>query len=113
MTDFHPSGSFSINGITLFVTGSSTVPTNTSTVIYFTSGSIPTNTAISASQVFVASSSVAPYNSSFLNISSSTSTTNLTFTYTGSNGLFGNTIPYVSEVQLIIFLEELTLKHLL
>jgi hypothetical protein len=96
VTPFHPSGSFSINGITLFVTGSSTVPTNTPTVIYFTSGSTPTNTTISASQAFIASSSVAPYSSSFLNISSSTSTTNLTFTYTGSNGLFGNTIPYVS-----------------
>ena len=96
MNHFHPSGSFSINGITLFVTGSSTIPANTSTIIYFTSGSTAANTAISASQAFVASSSVAPYSASFLNISSSVASANLTFTYTGSNGLVGNTIPYIS-----------------
>ncbi len=96
MTHYHPSGSFSVNGITLFVTGSSTVPANTSTIIYFTSGSTAANTAISASQAFVASSSVAPYSSSFINISSSVVAANLTFTYTGSNGLVGNTISYIS-----------------
>jgi hypothetical protein len=96
ITPFHPSGSFSINGITLFVTGSSTVPANTSTVVYFTSGSSAANTAASASQIFNTSSSVAPYSSSWANLSSSAASTNLTFTYNGSNGLLGNTIPYIS-----------------
>ena len=96
MTSFHPSGSFSVNGITLFVTGSSTVPANTSEVIYFTSGSTASNTAITASVVFNNSSSVAPYSSSLSLISASFSSTNLIITYTGGNGLSGNTVPYIS-----------------
>ena len=96
MTSFHPSGSFSVNGITLFVTGSSTVPANTSEVIYFTSGSTAANTAITASVVFNNSSSVAPYSSSLSLISASFSSTNLIITYTGGNGLSGNTVPYIS-----------------
>ena len=96
MSSFHPSGSFSVNGITLFVTGSSTVPTNTSEIIYFTSGSTAANTAITASIVFNNSSSVAPYSSSLSSMSASFSSTNLIITYTGSNGLVGNTFTYVS-----------------
>jgi len=96
MTSFHPSGSFSVNGITLFVTGSSTVPANTSEIIYFTSGSTAANTAITASVIFNNSSSVAPYSSSLSSISASFSSTNLIITHTGGNGLAGNTIPYIS-----------------
>jgi len=96
MSSFHPSGSFSVNGITLFVTGSSIVPTNTSEIIYFTSGSTAANTAITASIVFNNSSSVAPYSSSLSSMSASFSSTNLIITYTGSNGLVGNTFTYVS-----------------
>ena len=98
ITDFHPTGSFSINGITLQITGSpSFTPPNTATTIFVASGSNATNTAISASQALSISSSVAPYSSSLSLISSSHSSTNLTLTYTGSNGLVGNTIPYISS----------------
>ena len=98
INSFHPSGSFSINGITLQISGSPTSPggTNTSTIIYIPSGSTAANTAESCSVAFNFSSSVAPYDSSLSNISSSNSSTNLTFTYTGPNGLTGNTIPYIS-----------------
>jgi hypothetical protein len=95
LTGFHPSGSFIINGITLQVTGS-TLPANTDTIIYFTSGSSIANTATSASIVFNASSSIAPYSSSLQFISASTSTTNTTFTYIGSNALQGNAISFTS-----------------
>ena len=98
MNPFHPSGSFSINGITIQISGSpaSPVGTNTSTIIYVTSGSSVANTTISASVAINTSSSIAPYSSSLNLISSSAASTNLTFTYTGSNGLLGNSIPYVS-----------------
>ena len=97
MTSFHPSGSFSINGITLHISGSPTDTfTNTSTTIFIPSGSTAADTTISASLVYNFSSSVAPYSSSLNEISSSFSSTNLTFTYTGSNGLFGNSIQYIS-----------------
>jgi len=97
MTPFHPSGSFSINGITLHISGSPTEGhANTATTIFIPSGSTAANTTISASVVYNFSSSVAPYSSSLNLISSSAATTNLTFTYTGSNGLLGNSIPYIS-----------------
>ena len=97
MTSFHPSGSFSLNGITLHITGSPTETfTNTSTIIYISSGSTAADTTISASEAYIVSSSIGPYSSSFELISSSYSSTDLTFTYTGPNGLVGNTIPYVS-----------------
>tara|TARA_R110002049_G_scaffold66504_1_gene173452 strand:- start:61 stop:2136 length:2076 start_codon:yes stop_codon:yes gene_type:complete len=98
ITSFHPSGSFSINGITLHITGSSTSPivTNTSNIIYIPSGSSVANTAISASTAFNFSSSVAPYSSSLNLISASANSTNLTFYYNGSNSLIGNTTPYIS-----------------
>ena len=95
ITTVDSSGSFDINGITLQITGSNVLP-NTSNIIYIPSGSTPTNTAESCSVAFSVSSSVAPYSSSFTSISSSFNSTNVTFFYTGSNGLTGNTIPYVS-----------------
>jgi len=95
MTGFHPSGSFTINGITLFNTGS-TLPSNTDTIIYFSSGSSVASSATSASLAFNASSSVAPYSSSLQYITASASSTNITFTYIGSNALQGNSISFTS-----------------
>ena len=92
---FHPSGSFIINGITLQITGSP-LPANTSTTIYVPSGSTAVGTATSASAVFNVSSSHADYSSSLQFISSSRSSSNLTFTYIGSNGLVGNSISYTT-----------------
>jgi hypothetical protein len=98
ITPFNSSGSFSINGITFQVSGSPASPggSNTSTKIFVPSGSNATNTAVSCSFAFNASSSVAPYSSSFHLITASNSTNNLVLTYTGSNGLSGNNITYVS-----------------
>ena len=92
---FDPSGSFIVNGITIQVTGS-TLPANTSTIIYVTSGSTVNATATAISTAINASSSVSPYSASLLNISSSTATSNLTLTYVGSNGLTGNGIYFTS-----------------
>ena len=92
------SSSFGINGITFFFTGSTV--SNTSTVIYVNTASFAASTAtdyaVTASTVFTFSSSVAPYSASLLNISSSTSTSNITFTYVGQNGLLGNSQYVVS-----------------
>ena len=76
-----PTGSFSINGITIAVTGS-TPPANTATTIFIASGSTPANTVTSIVTAFNASSSIAPYSSSLQFISSSAS---------GSTGLLFNT----------------------
>jgi hypothetical protein len=92
---FDPSGSFIVNGITIQVTGS-TLPANTSTIIYVTSGSTVNATATAISTAINVSSSVSPYSTSLLNISSSTATSNLTLTYVGSNGLTGNGIYFTS-----------------
>ena len=92
------SGSFGLNGITLYFTGSNV--TNTSTTIYINTSSFAsstaTNYAATASQVINFSSSVSPYSSYFPYISSSFATSNLTLTYTGSNGLAGNSQFYTS-----------------
>ncbi len=103
LTPFHPSGSFSINGITFQITGSTVdtsyddgTYTNSSTLIYVPSGSNVNNTVVSCSFAFNASSSIAPYSSSLQLITASNSTSNLILTYTGSNGLVGNNITYVS-----------------
>ena len=98
ITTVDHSGSFSINGITLQISGSPASPggTNTSTIVYVPSGSNATNTAESCSVAFNFSSSLSPYNSSWQLISSSFNTSNITFFYTGSNGLTGNTIPFIS-----------------
>jgi phage tail sheath protein FI len=91
ISPFEHSGSISVNGITLIVTGSNR-PINTSTAIYFSSGSSITNTAITASTVFNASSSVAPYSSSLSLISASANSSNIIFTYVGPNSLIGNNL---------------------
>ena len=88
---FQYSGSVSIEGISLNPTGS-TIPANTSTSIFFLSGSSIANTAASASQAFNVSSSIAPYSSSIQYISSSANATSVTFTYTQPNSLIGNTL---------------------
>jgi hypothetical protein len=92
------SGSFGLNGITLYFTGSNV--TNTSTTIYINTasfaGTTTTHYAATASQVINFSSSVSPYSSYFPYISSSFATSNLTLTYTGSNGLVGNSQFYTS-----------------
>jgi len=86
------SSSFAINGITFYFTGSTVV--NTPTVIYLNTSSFAASTvanyAVTASNIFTVSSSVAPYSASLSLISSNSSTPNITFTYTGSNGLSGN-----------------------
>jgi len=92
------SGSFGLNGITLYFTGSNV--TNTSTTIYINTasfaGTTTTHYAATASQIINFSSSVSPYSSYFPYISSSFATSNLTLTYTGSNGLVGNSQFYTS-----------------
>jgi hypothetical protein len=87
------SSSFNVNGITFYFTGSTA--TNTPTVIYLNTSSFAASTVANyvatASAVFTVSSSIAPYSASLPFISSSFSSPNITFTYTGSNGLTGNT----------------------
>jgi hypothetical protein len=86
-------GSFGVNGITFYFTGST--ETNTSTTIYLNTSSFASSTVndyvATASAVFAVSSSVGPYSASLPLISSSYSSPNITFTYVGSNGLIGNT----------------------
>ena len=69
------SSSLSVRGITVQVTGS-TVPANTSTIIYVASGSSEANTITAVVTAFNASASVSPYNSSlqFMNAAVSAST---------------------------------------
>jgi hypothetical protein len=76
-----PTGSFSINGITIAVTGS-TPPANTATTIFVASGSTSAATVTAITTAFNASSSVAPYSSFLQFISASAS---------GTTGLFFNT----------------------
>ena len=83
-----PTGSFSINGITIAITGS-TPPSNTATTIFVTSGSTPANSLVSASIAFNTSASVAPYSSSLQYISSSVTATTISF-FT-ANSLVGTT----------------------
>lgn len=86
------SSSFGVNGITFFFTGSSV--TNTSTVIYINTSSFADSTTAdyvaSSSAIFDFSSSIAPYSASLPFISSSYSDPDITFTYTGPNGITGN-----------------------
>tara|TARA_R110002020_G_scaffold26547_2_gene86176 strand:- start:43 stop:2166 length:2124 start_codon:yes stop_codon:yes gene_type:complete len=86
------SGSFGVNGITFFFTGSNV--TNTSTQININTGSFSNSTVasyvVSSSAVFNLSSSVAPYSSSLQTILSSNSSPNLTLTHTGQNALSGH-----------------------
>ena len=86
------SSSFSVNGITFYFTGSN--ETNTTNIIYINTASFAASTvadyAVTSSDVFAVSSSIAPYSVSLPFISSSYSSPNITFTYIGSNGLTGN-----------------------
>jgi len=89
------SQSLNINGITLFYTGSATLPTNTSTVIYIRTGSFAASAVAdyvaTSSAIFNFSSSIASYSASLQFISSSVfSATNLLLTSTTSNGVVGN-----------------------
>lgn len=79
-----PTGSFSINGINIAITGS-TKPANNATTIFIASGSSPANTVAAIANTFNFSSSVAPYNSYLQYISASVSaSTSLVFNTTSS-----------------------------
>ena len=83
-----------INGITLYYTGSATVPANTSTVIYIGTGSFGNSTVAdyvaTSSAIFNFSSSTSLYNTSLQFISSSNASPNLVLTSTNPNGIAGN-----------------------
>ena len=85
-----PTGSFSVNGITIAITGSP-APANTTTTIFVTSGSTPANTLISASTAFNFSSSATNYSSSLQYISSSVTANTISFFTTAS--LIGTNFP--------------------
>jgi hypothetical protein len=99
------SGSFNLNGITLFYSGSA--PTNTANTIYLNTASFAGATVAhyvaTSSQYINFSSSVAPYSSSWQNISSSINSPNLVLTSTGSNGLLGNSYFYTSGSTTVYF----------
>ena len=77
-------GSFSINGITIAITGSTT-PANTSATLFIASGSNPANTVTAVVTAFNASSSNALYSSSLQFIVASVSaSTSLVFNTTSS-----------------------------
>tara|TARA_R110000868_G_scaffold46_3_gene608 strand:+ start:10725 stop:12851 length:2127 start_codon:yes stop_codon:yes gene_type:complete len=79
-----PTGSFSINGINIAVTGS-TPPANTSTTLFVASGSTPANTVTAIVTAFNFSSSIALYSASLQNIVAAASgTTGLLFNTTAS-----------------------------
>ena len=98
------SGSFNINGIIIAVTGS-TLPLNTPTTIYVSTGSTFDNTVNNISASFNFSKSLAPYDSSIQYISAYNSSSNLYFTtslapiYTTANSYYaisGSTTIYFS-----------------
>ncbi len=92
------SESFGVNGITFSFTGSDV--TNTSTIIYVNTSSFGASTVAdyvaTSSGIFNFSSSVSPYSTSIPNISTTDSSPNLTLTYTGQNGLDGNSQYFTS-----------------
>jgi uncharacterized protein len=92
------SSSFGVNGITFYFTGSTVA--NTTNTIYFNTSSFTDSTVAdyvtTSSAVFNVSSSTTNYSSSLQYILSSTSSPNLVLTYTGSNGLTGNSQYYIS-----------------
>ena len=103
MSDFHPSGQFTVNGITINITGSHGEFSNTNTLMYIPTASSAANLALTSSlvlnvssSVFTSSNSPTPLVNSLDLVSASNSSTNLILSYTGSNGLTGNTIPYIS-----------------
>jgi hypothetical protein len=88
------SQSLNVNGITLFYTGSATLPANTSNIIYIRTGSFAASTVAdyvtTSSAIFNVSRSIAPYSASLQFISSSNSSPNLVLTSINPNGLAGN-----------------------
>jgi hypothetical protein len=93
-------GSFSVNGILFYFTGSTV--TNTSTTIYVNTASFANSPVTiadytaTASAVFNVSGAVAPYSASLQYISASNNNPNLNLFYTGSNGLTGNSQYFIS-----------------
>ena len=83
-----PTGSFSVNGITITITGS-TVPANTATTIFLASGSTPAATLTSIVTAFNVSKSIAPYSTLLQYITASAS---------GSTGIFLNSTTGVSGI---------------
>ena len=92
-----PTGSFTVNGVTLTITGS-TLPANTSTVMYIASGSTPAATINNITASFNASASATLYSSSLPYITASVSgSTGLFFYSTNAvSGLTGNTYNIIS-----------------
>ena len=92
-----PTGSFSVNGITINITGS-TVPPNSSTTIFLASGSTPANTVTAIVTAFNVSKSIAPYSTALQYITSSVSASTGIFfqTTTSLPGLMGNTYYIIS-----------------
>ena len=87
-----------VNGITFYYTGSTVA--NTSTQININTASFSGTTVadyvVSSSAIFTISSSIAPYSASLQYDSSSISSPNLILTYTGQNGITGNSQYYTS-----------------
>jgi hypothetical protein len=94
------SQSLNINGITLFYTGSATLPANTSNIIYIRTGSFTGTTVAhyvaTSSAIFNFSSSIALYSASLQFISSSNSSPNLLLTSTLTDGVAGNSYYAIS-----------------
>jgi hypothetical protein len=95
------SGSFNVNGVTLYYTGSGAgTVVNNSSIIYINTSSFAASTVanyvVTSSQHLSFSSSLALYSSSLQYISSSVNSSNLVLTFTGSNGLIGNLSYYIS-----------------
>ena len=82
-------GSFTINGVTIAVTGS-TKPANTSTILYVSSGSVPSGTVNEIVVAFNASSSNALYSSSLQYIVASNSGSNTGLFFNTTSSLIGN-----------------------
>jgi hypothetical protein len=74
-----PTGSFNINGIIIAITGS-TLPSNTATIIYVSTGSTFNDSITNISASFNYSKSLAPYSSSLQYINAYNSFPNLNFT---------------------------------
>lgn len=92
------SESFGVNGITFFFTGSNVA--NTSTQINVNTESFASTTVAdyvaTASAIFNVSNSIAPYSASLQYITTTNSSPNLVLTYTGQNGLDGNSQYFTS-----------------
>jgi hypothetical protein len=92
------SSSFAVNGITFYFTGSTV--TNTSDTVYINTSSFASSTVANyvatSSAIFNVSKSAASYSGSLQYILSSTSSPNIVLTYTGLNGLIGNSQYIVS-----------------